>query len=361
MARNPAVAASRLRHPDDTRMPEDVLVPPSDPRRLARWVKTQNWVVRRLIEEYRTSRGNSISGRSRQDLAFARKQFFPYLRFDIRMTPDIKRYSKLDESLRNIAREDYGFPRDLVASAELLYQKFESERWGSGTATTPRASLTGREPPVDHPIWGLHGIMHGAVMFNTGKKVEYGFDNRYMHEKRDAKVYGHNGLSPGDWFPLNIIARFQGAHAGMQAGISGDRDRGAYSIVVSGQYEEDKDEGEVLYYSGESAEKNENPHEIIRRAANDSLLESLRNGRPVRVLRSATKGERQRHYAPSCGIRYDGLYNVVGVEIRRNAKGGLFQRFRLHRCDGQESLADILARSPSADQVEDYRRLRDGY
>ncbi|KAI3398889.1 hypothetical protein diail_8398 [Diaporthe ilicicola] len=343
-------------------MPNDVLVPPSDQRQFLRWHKKQNFKLKELIREYEESRGNSISREGRQRLDFARHQFFPYLRFDIRMTPGIKRISKIDETLWKIAQVECGFPRDLVASAQQLYQKFESENWdATATIRAPRPSLTGSEPPVDHPVWGVDGIMHGARLVNTGKKIDYELDNRYVHEQRKAQVYGHNGLTPGDWFPKTIIARFRGAHGALIRGISGDSDRGAYSISVSGQYEEDLDEGDVLYYSGEAADKNENPRQIIQRAANDSLLQSLVTGRPVRVLRSASKGERERHFAPQCGIRYDGLYNVIDVEERHNVKGGLYQRFKLRRRSGQESLDEIAARSPTADQKRDFQKIRLGY
>ncbi|KAL1879184.1 hypothetical protein Daus18300_001763 [Diaporthe australafricana] len=360
MPRKTANAVARVRHPDDTRMPEDVLVPPTDHRLSLRWIKIRSFELKQLVKKYETSRGAPISRDARQLLDNARNRIFPYLLFDIRMTPDVKRISKIDEPLLDIARAPMRFPRDLVASAELLYQKFESESWGAVTKT-PKPSLTGSEPPVDHPIWGLDGIMHGARMVDTGKKVDYELDRRYVDEQRDAKVYGDNGLTPGDWFPLKIIARFRGAHADTIRGISGDRGRGAYCIVVSGQYDEDLDEGDMLYYSGEAADKNEDPHHVIERATNASLVQSWTLGGPMRVLRSASKGERGRHYSPQCGIRYDGLYNVIGVEERHNVKGGLYQRFKLRRRSGQESLDDIAARSPTLDQRRDYRNLRQGY
>lgn len=339
-------------------MPQDVLKPP--PGKELRWTKQQSWKLETLVREFRTSRGNLISRDGQDKLAFVRRQFFPYLRFDIRMTLDIKRYSKIDVRLQEVIQERRLLPEDLVAAAELLYQKFESEGWGANMGIR-RAIVTEGGPPADHPIWGVNGIMHGARLVTEAKKTTYGLDNRYRDEMRNDRVYGDNGLTPGDWFPKMIVARFNGAHSGGLRGISGDPDRGAFSIVVSGQYEEDLDEGEVLYYSGEAADKNENPHELIRRATNDSLVESYGNRQPVRVLRSASKGERERHYAPACGVRYDGLYTVIAVQERHNAKGGLYQRFKLRRLGGQEDLEDIAARSPSAEQRQNFHRLREGY
>lgn len=358
MPRRASVAAPNVRHSDDTRTSEDVLKLPHGLSEL-RWTRKLCFKLKTLVQEYRTSRGNSLSRDAQRNLTFVRRQFFPYLQFDVRMTPGIKDYSKIDERLQEVIQERALMPEDVVATAELLYQKFESEGWGARTGSR-RTSVTGGGPPADHPIWGVNGIMHGAVMITEGK-THYKIDDRYMDEKRDAKVYGDNGLSVGDWFPKMVIAHFKGAHSGGIRGISGDPDRGAFSISVSGQYDEDLDEGDVLYYSGESADKNENPHEIIRRATNASLMESFGNRQPVRVLRSASKGERQRHYSPACGTRYDGLYTVVAVQERHNAKGGLYQRFKLRRLAGQEDLEDIAARSPSAEQRRDFQRLKEGY
>lgn len=57
-----------------------------------------------------------------------------------------------------------------------------------------------------------------------------------------AKVLGHNGLAPGDWFPFQLCAMRDGAHGESQAGISGSVIDGAWSIVVSKAYEGVDDE-----------------------------------------------------------------------------------------------------------------------
>ena len=67
-------------------------------------------------------------------------------------------------------------------------------------------------------------------------------DREYPRPRPSAKVVGDNGLAVGDWFPYRICALRDGAHGESQAGISGDIDSGAYSIVVAGAYEEVDDE-----------------------------------------------------------------------------------------------------------------------
>jgi hypothetical protein len=76
----------------------------------------------------------------------------------------------------------------------------------------------------------------------------------------------------------------------------------------------------------------------------------------VRVLRAAGG---KSAYAPQKGVRYDGLYTVVGVEQAKNGRGGLYNRFRLVRRPGQPSLADCRLRVSMATQsqlTEAYKR-----
>ena len=73
------------------------------------------------------------------------------------------------------------------------------------TTTTTTVAANGgtgnaRLPPANHPIWGTNGIMHGLMMYrDRSGKTRYRFDPRYLNQKRDAKVFGDNGLTPGDW------------------------------------------------------------------------------------------------------------------------------------------------------------------
>jgi hypothetical protein len=348
--------AEPVRHPEDTREREDVLKP--DRHCMKAWTRRKTYEIKRLVQEFRNSRGKTLSRDGREKLAFVRRKLFPYIRFDMCMYPKLNEFAMIEERLQEVIRNDCGLPEDVVATAQLLYDKFESEGWGAATA---RPSTTNGGPPANHPIWGIDGIMHGAIMITEGQKLHYTLDPRYVHEQRDFELYGDNGLSPGDWFPRAVIARFKGAHAGGVRGICGDPERGAYAICVSGQYHEDLDQGEVLYYSGEGADKDTDPHQVKRRSTNDSLMASLKTRRPVRVLRNSSQDGHRRHYAPSWGIRYDGLYEVVDVQERRNAKGGLYLRFKLSRLPDQEDLGDIMARSPTAARKRDHEKIKEGY
>ena len=56
---------------------------------------------------------------------------------------------------------------------------------------------------------------------------------------------------------------------------------------------------------------------------------------PVRVIRSGKAGGK---FAPSKGLRYDGLYSIEAEAIEKNAKGGAYVRFTLVRCPGQKGI-----------------------
>ncbi len=95
--------------------------------------------------------------------------------------------------------------------------------------------------------------MHGVVI-RQGRNISYRLNVDLP--RRNAKVFGNNGLTVGDWWPIQLVALFNGAHGSSQGGIAGDHELGTFSIVVAGTYHDlDDDEGETLYYSEARAMK----------------------------------------------------------------------------------------------------------
>lgn len=301
--------------------------------------------------------------------------FLAWLEKDVPMTPDLKKKSKIVLALEDIfAKPQFHFPNQYTDKARALYEKWEAADWkdergedsddddddevemaSGGKATRSRATSglpspgTVRLPPPAHAVWGLQGIMHGVAMrYSSATKRAIILDPRY--EKREAKVIGANGLAIGAWYPRQLVALFNGAHGHQQAGICGSADEGAYSIVVSGQYDTlDNDCGTFLYYSGSRSHDNENPREPAPSTQGTLALHtSLTTGEPVRVLCAASA---KSTWAPFCGLRYDGLYTVVKVSHPRNAKGGLYEQFKLERNAGQEEM-EWLKRVPGAREME---------
>ena len=117
------------------------------------------------------------------------------------------------------------FPWDIAADAEALWL-----RWMSG----------------DLDGFLLRGIVTTKTVNEEGsKKTAYSIQKEW--KKKSANVSGPNGLINGQWWPSRICALRDGAHGAIEGGISGQADKGAFSIVVSkGSDYADQDHGEVL-------------------------------------------------------------------------------------------------------------------
>lgn len=321
---------------------------------------------------------------------------------NIDITPILKAKSGSDKILQLIyADPRYHFDEPTRERARQLYIKWESQNWGKGevlddssdgdeqteatvedvpadgkrrkssTSTATKrdfkadiVATTYRLPPSSHPIFGENGIMHGLMLKLTASRKAYIIDSRYT--KRDAKVFGHNGLEVGSWWPMQLAALFHGAHGAKKAGIAGNQETGAYSVVTSGgQYEElDQDKGDVLHYSGSQSHDNENPREPFPSTGGTNALKaSMRNRKPVRVLRAAGVGGNRtgNNIRPTVGIRYDGLDRVIALQLKTNTKGGLYEQFKLERLDGQTPLDNIAKARPTASEIRDYHRRDQAY
>jgi hypothetical protein len=150
--------------------------------------------------------------------------------------------------------------------------------------------------------------------------------------QRPYNVFGHNGLKVGAWWPMQICALRDGAHGSLMGGIAGKRDLGAYSIILSGGggYN-DRDLGDIVHYTG-SGKPGADQHLTT---ANQALTTSWLTQLPVRVLRSSKSDS---DYAPSRGLRYDGLYRVIEQGQEPDRDGFLVYRFKLTRLLGQDPI-----------------------
>ncbi|KAI0521593.1 PUA-like domain-containing protein [Xylaria bambusicola] len=194
--------------------------------------------------------------------------------------------------------------------------------------------------------------MYGIVTDRTGKGTVYRI--RADLPRKSPKVYGDNGIPLGSWYPFQICALFWGAHGARMGGIAGSVATGAWSIVVAGTYEDlDTDDGNTLYYSGSNSHDNTNPRQAATPSQGTKALHaSYRTRNPVRVLRSggSFNSRHQNPHLPSCGLRYDGLYRVVGYRQRLNKKGGLYDQFKLERLEGQTPLSELERNFPTTEQ-----------
>jgi len=164
------------------------------------------------------------------------------------------------------------------------------------------------------------------------------------------------GVPVGSTWKFRMQASEAGVHRPHVAGIAGREIEGAFSIVLSGGYEDDLDHGEEFYYTGSggrdlSGNKRTSVQSFdqdltrgngaLARSCNLDFAKNKlpeyespnwKDGMPVRVIRSWKFGKKSK-FAPIEGIRYDGLYKVVKYWQEKGASGHIVYRYLLRRDD----------------------------
>jgi len=136
-----------------------------------------------------------------------------------------------------------------------------------------------------------------------------------------------NGMRSGDLFDNREALAKAKVHPPLVAGISGGKNEGADSIVLSGGYEDDEDFGDVIIYTGAGGQKNNkqiSDQELdgVNLALAKSKIENL----PVRV----TRGHKHKHeLSPIKGYRYAGIYHVDSYWYETGKSGYKVWRYRL--------------------------------
>ena len=139
------------------------------------------------------------------------------------------------------------------------------------------------------------------------------------------------GVREGDLFDDRHALHLAQVHRPLQAGISGTRDAGADSIVLSGGYEDDLDLGDSLVYTGHGGNnpltgKQDANQQMLR--GNLAMARSCLDGRPVRVVR----GSRHRsEWSPPYGYVYAGLFRVSSFWSEVGQSGWVIWRFSLEK------------------------------
>ncbi|MFJ1758410.1 YDG/SRA domain-containing protein [Kitasatospora sp. NPDC088134] len=155
------------------------------------------------------------------------------------------------------------------------------------------------------------------------------------HDHVDSDFGPVPGVDLGQIFASRRLLFDAGVHRQLQAGISGRKEHGAQSIVVSGGYEDDEDYGNVIIYTGQGGRdaatgQQVKDQELTR--GNAALVTSLSTGWPVRVVRSLTEHRRK----AVDGYRYDGLFRVEDYWSELGRSGFLVWRYRLAQLEEGE-------------------------
>ncbi|EAU93010.2 hypothetical protein CC1G_06730 [Coprinopsis cinerea okayama7 len=163
------------------------------------------------------------------------------------------------------------------------------------------------------------------------------------------KIFGHiPGIEVGTWWAQRAQCSADGVHAPYVQGISGGKN-GAYSVALSGGYDDDVDMGYAFTYTGSggrdlkgtpSNRKNlrtapQSSDQTFENLANKALLKSTETKKPVRVIRGYKVPSK---YAPYEGYRYDGLYTVEKAWMERGLSGFLVCKYAFKRLPGQPPL-----------------------
>lgn len=259
----------------------------------------------------------------------------------------------------NLLRKPQIYDTEIADMANKLYERWESGNFApgpvSGNLDDEFSSNEESEDEVADTAVGRSDLMRG-IRITRGPKGgrTYALDPSYP--KVNAAVVGANGLKVGDWWPFQICALRDGGHGSRMGGIHGRGD-GAYSVVISGAYDDaDSDFGDTVYYSGSRGTPEPGvKKEAVMTNASKSLVMSEHRGRPVRLFRAA---KNHSSFAPKVGIRYDGLYRVASHSQQETNEGVGYWRFTLQRLEDQPPI-DLS--KPSIEERKEYARMMSRY
>lgn len=146
-------------------------------------------------------------------------------------------------------------------------------------------------------------------------------------------LFGHlEGVHEGDVFRSHAELYAAGVHRFSGQGISGTEETGVDSIVLSGGYVDDLDQGEEIIYTGRGGRDRHTGNQVADQTMEDSgnagLVVSRALGKPVRVVEGlGVKGAKRRRATK--GYRYRGLYRVDDHWVTVGQEGFLVCQFRL--------------------------------
>ncbi|XP_076763687.1 ubiquitin-like with PHD and ring finger domains 1 [Xylocopa sonorina] len=195
---------------------------------------------------------------------------------------------------------------------------------------------------------------------NNNSKRDWGKGMACVGRTKECSIVppNHRGPIPGVEVGMCWMYRVQvsevGVHRPHIAGIHGRETDCAYSIVLSGGYEDDIDNGDEFMYtgsggrdlSGNKRTAEQSCDQILTRmnkalavncnaklnATVGATAEDWRGGIPVRVVRNF-KLAKYSKYAPQEGNRYDGIYKVVKYYPDTGKSGFRVWRYLLRRDD----------------------------
>lgn len=254
-----------------------------------------------------------------------------------RSEPFLKTW-QLSKALRLILAHSQKLPDALPPLIEMQIAAWDRGEYNLAASSEGESDdeneMSSSEEEQDAPP--VHGsAMKGIIRerSKSGKMWVYKIDKAYW---RPASRFGTNGLEVGAWWPLQICAIRNGAHGARMGGIYGRKETGAYSVIVSGgSGYDDHDMGDVVWYSGSGGKGLDQ----VLGTGNQALITSFNTKNPVRLLRGSKSGSA---FAPSQGLRYDGLYVVTNHTEGTGKDGFKVYRYKLERLPGQKPIQTMI-------------------
>lgn len=174
--------------------------------------------------------------------------------------------------------------------------------------------------------------------------------DRGLWLNRDKRIVGSiPGINIGDLFLFRMELCVVGLHGQAQAGIDylpGSRSSNgepiATSIIVSGGYEDDHDEGDVLIYTGHGGQdkfSRQCDHQKLE-GGNLALERSMHYGIEVRVIR----GIKYEGSVTGKVYVYDGLYRIHDSWFDVGKSGFGVYKYKLLRNEGQAEMGSAILR-----------------
>ena len=141
-------------------------------------------------------------------------------------------------------------------------------------------------------------------------------------------------INEGDSFINRQALREARIHLTLVAGIDGNPNVGASSIVLNGGYVDDFDLGDEIIYTGHGGNDPNSKKQIANQSWNSSgnkaLIVSEMHGLPVRVTRGF---KHKSPFSPKEGYVYGGLYYVTEHFEDKGKNGFIICRYRLEKVE----------------------------
>jgi len=166
-----------------------------------------------------------------------------------------------------------------------------------------------------------------------------------------------SGINVGQTFLDRRALHDANVHRGLVQGIAPHGN----SIVLSGGYVDDEDEGDRIIYTGHGGRDEITGRQIADQSLtryNAALAKNYAEGNPIRVNRGH---QLDSPYAPEQGYRYDGLYRIDRYWSERGRDGFIVWRFFLVRLEGQSPIGTLETESQTTgDQLQNIGTDRPG-